>query len=399
MSGGLRLARVRGIDIVADWSVLLIVAVIVMGLSHAFGRWHPDWDATTRWVTAVAASLVFLLSIVVHELSHAVVGRAQGMRIDRITLFVFGGMAHLEEEPPGWKAEFWMAIVGPLVSAAIGIGLLLAVGPGIDPELAARDPQRAYGALGPVASLALWVGWVNLLLAGFNLIPGYPLDGGRVLRALLWKATGSLRRATVMSATLGRTFAWLLMGAGVAMMLGVQVPVLGTGLVGGVWAALIGWFLHNAALAGMRQTVLRERLRGVPLGRVMRAGGAAVAPDVSLEALVEEHLLGRGQRACPVVDADGRLIGLVSLTDVRRVDREQWRRTRVDAVMTPRDKLAVLAVDDDLGAAAEQLARLGINQIPVLSAGRVEGMVSREDILRWMMLFGDEDGSGSRPAG
>jgi len=404
---GLRLGSLAGVEIRLDWSLLIIFGLITVILSSGtLPYWHPEWGTGLVWLVGALAAVSFLASVLVHELSHALVGRRLGMRIERITLFVFGGMAHLEEEPATWRTELGMAIVGPLTSLAIGVACLAAasslVGPvQIDPE----DPAAAIADFGPLATLLVWLGPVNILLALFNLVPGFPLDGGRVLRAILWGATNDLERATRWAARGGQAFAWLLILAGFAMILGIQVPVFGAGLVPGLWLALIGWFLNNAAVMSYRRLHLQRALQDVPVGRLMHRDFLGVAPEAKISDLVEERLLRSSQRVFPVQDGE-HFLGLVCLQDVRRLAREAWDRTAVREVMTPRGDLHTLDPRDPASQALDLLARRDINQLPVLDDDRLVGMVTRGDIVKWMALnrreglgeAGDEERLLGRPS-
>ena len=392
MGNGLKLGRIAGIDIIADWSLLIIFVLVLVSLGAGLiPAWHPDWSAALIWGTALAAAVILFASVLVHELSHAVVGRARGMEIRRIVLFVFGGMAQFEREPHAWRAELWMAAVGPITSLVLGIAMLLAASTGLDPEVyEAADPREALEGLGAVTTLLLWAGQVNILLALFNLVPGFPLDGGRVLRAILWGVTGDLVRATRWASTMGQMFAWFLIGMGVAMMLGVRVPVFGTGLVSGLWLAFIGWFLNNAALLSYRQILIKETLEDVPVGRVMLTDVVSVDAATSVDRFVDEYLMRRDQRAYPVLE-NGRLAGLVCFSDVRGVDRDTWSERTVADIMTPAERLTRLAPSDDASEALSVLGRGGINQLPVVENGEVRGLVRREDILKWLSLHGDDD--------
>ena len=260
MIGALRVARIAGVEIFLDWSLLIIFILVTVSLGGGlFPQWHPEWNAATTWLTAAAAAVLLLVSVLLHELSHAIVGRAQGAQIKRITLFVFGGMAHIEQEPKVWRAEFWMAIVGPFVSLGLGTAFIFLGSLGVAGDaFAAEDPEALLRELSPLQTLLLWLGPVNIVLAIFNIIPAFPLDGGRVLRAILWGTTGDLTRATRWASQGGQAFAWVLIAAGISMVLGLQVPVLGTGAASGLWIALIGWFLHNAAVMSYRQQRVQE---------------------------------------------------------------------------------------------------------------------------------------------
>ena len=390
MSTGFRLARIAGIDIYLDWSLLIIFFLITFGLGVSlFPAWHPDWTPGTIWLTALAAAVLFFASVLAHELSHALVGRARGIEVRRITLFIFGGMAHLEREPDQWRAELWMAAVGPVTSLVLGLvftalGNLLLGPVEIDPD----HPQAALALAGPVATLLLWLGPINIILGLFNLVPGFPLDGGRVLRAILWGVTGDLKRATYWASLAGQAFAWILIISGLFMMLGVSVPIFGTGFINGLWLAFIGWFLNSAALVSYRQILVRETLEGVPVSRVMQRDFIPVEPELALDRLIEEHLMKTDQRVFPVVDHD-RLVGLVCLDDVRKIPRETWAGTPIREVMTPAASLAAVSPQDDVADALHTLTRRGVNQLPVIEQDRLVGLLRREDIMKWLAFHGD----------
>ncbi|MES1943638.1 peptidase M50 [Salinisphaera sp. PC39] len=392
MTSGLRVGRLAGIDIYLDWSLAIIFFLIMAALGLGLlPTWHPDWGPATVWGTALAAAVLFFVSILVHEMSHALVGRAYGMTVPRITLFVFGGMAHLEDEPGDWKAEFWMAIAGPVTSILLGLLFAVLANLTVDPALIDPSaPRETLAALGPFATICMWLAPVNLVLGLFNLVPGFPLDGGRVLRAALWGLTGRMEAATRHATRMGQLVAWLLIGTGFAMILGVQVPFFGTGAVGGLWLALIGWFLNNAARGSYTQVLVRSRLADVAMRRLMSTHFTAVAPDITVAELIDRHLLHGDQRAFPVVE-DGRLAGLITLTDVRRLPRERRADTRVRDVMMPTDRLVTVRADEPASEAAIRLSERGINQLPVVSAaGGIEGLVRREDVLKWLALYNDE---------
>jgi len=382
--GGFGLGRLFGVRIHVDWSLFIIFWLVTVSLaSGTFPAWHPDWSVGLRWGVALAAATLFFGSVLLHELSHALVGRAYGLEIRSITLFLFGGLANIEREPETPRAEFLMAIVGPLTSLGLGVlfllgGAWLAGGP-------ADDPARVMRDLGPGATLLFWLGPINLLLGLFNLLPGFPLDGGRVLRAILWKATGDLERATRWAARAGQLLGMILVFSGIAMIFGLQVPVFGGGLIGGLWLAFIGWFLASAAAASYQQLVVRNLLEGVPVRRLMRRDIDAVAPELSLLHLVDEHLMRTDQRAFPVVES-GRLVGLVCLEDLRKVPRAAWPDAHVAEIMTPADALSVVTPDAEINEAMHTLGRRDVEQLPVVTDGRLVGVLRRRDILRWLEL-------------
>jgi Zn-dependent protease len=384
---GIRLGRIGGIEIFADWTVAVVFVLIAYSLAAGvFPSWHPDWQMPVTLATALGAALLFLASLLAHELAHALVGRLGGTQVRRITLFMLGGMAHLESEPATWRAELAMAVVGPITSFVLGLAFLwlaaLVAGPiDLDPA----DPRRALAGLSPLATLLVWLGPVNLLLAAFNLLPGFPLDGGRVLRALLWGATGSLRRATRWASWSGRALGGLLVGMGVLMLFGLVVPVLGGGPWSGLWLMFLGWFLHNAAFVSYAGLVLKETLAAVPVSKIMQTRLARVDPDLPVERLVDDYMMASGQRVLPV-ERDGRFLGLVSLSDLQKSERRAWGRMSAAEIMTPLERLACIPPDTDAGEALAELARREVNQLPVLDHGRLVGLLRREDVLKWLAL-------------
>ncbi len=390
-SSSIHLGRIVGVDVVIDWSLLIIFTLITFSLAAGlFPAWHPDWGVAVAWLTALAAAILFFASVLIHELSHALVGRLNGIDVQRITLFMFGGMAHMENEPLTWKAEFAMAIIGPITSLVLGFLFLwladLASGSlVIDPE----NPQATLAALSPLSTLLLWLGPVNIILALFNMVPGFPLDGGRVLRALLWGITGDQLRATRWASAAGQGFAWLLVACGVAMLIGLTVPFFGRGLAGGLWLILIGWFLHHAARMDYRQLLLRQSLGQMPVARLMQTQLVRIDPQLPVGQLVEDYLMASGQRVFPV-EANGRLLGLVTLRDIYKNERGVWDQIRVEQIMTPRTRLTTVSPRQEAFEALSILGRENLNQMPVIEGDHLLGMIHREDVLRWLFLHRPE---------
>jgi Zn-dependent protease/CBS domain-containing protein len=386
-AGGLFLARIAGVEVRADWSLLLIIALVAFNLgAGAFPMWHPTWSPLLTWSLAIAAALLLVASIAAHELSHALMGRRHGIPIRRITLFVFGGMAHMDRAPARPRDELATALIGPIVSILIGIaatgaGLLLANR--TMPESGSIDEMAA--SIGPIATLLLWLGPINTLLGVFNLVPGFPLDGGRVLRAILWAVTGDLRRATRWAARTGQAIALVMVATGFAMAMGAVVPVLGGGPLQGLWLALIGWFLYKAARASVYELELRERLGHAHVLDVMRSDVETVAPELSVAGFARGHVVSSDQLEFPVV-RDRELIGVVGVSDLRALPRDRWDQTTVAAIMTPAARLDVVRADDELVDALRALS--AHEQVPVVDGGRLVGVARRRDLVSWMALHG-----------
>lgn len=399
--GGFKLGRVFGVEIAVDWSLLIIFLLVAFNLGAGlFPRWHPDWSAALVWSTAFGAAVLFFVSILVHELSHALVARARDIPVNRITLFLFGGMAHMGKEPESPKSEFLIAIVGPVTSVLIGVaGIAVGTALAGDSLRSAAELgdaaalEAAFRTVGPVGTLFLWLGPINVLLGIFNVIPGFPLDGGRVLRSMLWAATGDLVKATRWASGTGQVFAWGLIALGIFNMFG--------GAFGsGVWLVLIGWFLNHAARMSYQQLLVRRALEDVPVARVMRTRLDRVTPDLPLESFVREHLMLTEQRAFPVESSDGTLVGLICFDDVKKLPQQEWPLKSVRDVMTPAERLTALPPDAGADQALQSLATRDVDQLPVLEGGHLVGIVRRADVMKWLALQGDGrlGGPASSPA-
>lgn len=384
---GIELGRLFGITIVLDWSLLIIAALITATMALGLlAQWHPDWSPGLRWLIGFLAAVLLFASVLIHEFSHALMARHYGTLVERITLFIFGGMAHLEDEPEHWRAELMIAIVGPVTSIILGILFMFGAGFLIEPaELPRQSPQAMFQSLSPLVTLLYWAGNVNIILALFNLVPAFPLDGGRVLRAILWGITGKYVDATRWAASGGRFFGWLLIVAGIFMVLGIPVPFFGVG-IGGFWLVFIGWFLGRVAMASYQQASVKASLATVSVADMMRREYDTVAPRLSIATLVDDYILARGQRGFPVVDGS-ELVGMISFDDVRRIQREQWPAKEVADLMTRRENLLTLNADDDSLHALSRLSAANVNQMPVLQNGQLVGLLRREDVLRWLQLY------------
>ncbi len=389
MRSGIRIGRIFGIDIQIDWSWLLIFLLISWNWATAMGALHSEWPVPLRWAVAVAAALLFFLSVLAHELAHSLVATSRGIPVSHIRLHLFGGVSNIEREPDSAGGEFVMAILGPLTSLVIGGVLLLvtslATGRGVT---GTRSMQEMLAGLSPTVTILVWLGSINVALGVFNMIPGFPLDGGRVLRSVLWAITGNLRLATRLATAVGRAVAWLMIVAGIAAAFGFRIPLIGEGMVNGLWLAFIGWFLHNAAVQSYQQMVIREALEDIPVSKVMRRDPPTVPADRSVASFVHDFIMRSDDQGFPVVDQNG-LVGIATLEDVRRTPQEAWETTSIWEVMTPADELVTLAPDDCAIRALEILAGRDIRQIPVIRDGQLEGLVRRRDIVKWLQLQTD----------
>ncbi len=377
------MGRFFSVDVHLDWSLLVVGGLITYSLGATqLPAWHPTWSVALCWVFAVAAAIAFVASLLAHELAHLVVARAYGVAVRRIKLFLFGGLAQMGSRPPTPGAELVMAIVGPATGLAIGIAVTAAGYSMLEPgqiELMRDRPQVGLRVLTPGTSFLLWLGPINLLVAAFNLLPGFPLDGGRAVRAILWRITGDLERATAWAAKVGQGFAWVLIGGGALTALAEHVAL-------GAWLALIGYFLNSAARDSHEQVVVRKALGALRVSQMMNREIPCVAADLPIDALVRDYLLATDFRAFPVEDATG-FCGLVCLEDIRKVPQAKWSEKRTSGIMTPSKDLTVVAPDAPAELVLEQLGRHEVDQLPVIDEGRFVGLIRRADIIKWLTVY------------
>jgi Zn-dependent protease/predicted transcriptional regulator len=367
----IKLGRVFGVPIGLHYSWLIIAFLITLSLASHFQTTKPHWGSGIIWATAILTAALFFAAIIVHELSHAAVAKARGLPVRSITLFALGGVAQIEKESADAKTEFWMGIAGPITSAVIGLVLLgIATAIGWSPEAGTLMPMTET----PPLAMLVWLGYINIMLAVFNMIPGFPLDGGRVLRAVLWWITGDADRATRAAAQTGQLVAFGFIALGILRFFG------GAGF-GGLWIAFIGWFLLDAARASYAQVAITESLRGMRVGEVMETGCPVVEGRQSLQTVVDDHLLRTGRRCFLVVD-DGRVAGLLTPHEIKGVERTRWRDTAAESVMRPLAELWTVEPDTPVLEALEAMGRENVNQLPVVSGGRLEGMISRGHLMR-----------------
>ncbi len=357
------LGRILGIQIGLDYSWFVIFALLTWMLAGSyFPAEFKDWPPFLYWVMGALTAIMFFVSVLLHELGHSVVALRYKIPVRSITLFLFGGVAEIGAEPPSAISEFFIACAGPLVSLILAV-LFYTV-------------QPLASGIEPLLGLTKYLAYINLALALFNLIPGYPLDGGRVFRAIVWAITGNMRRATLIAANTGRFFAFLFILAGVWQ-------IMNGGLTGGLWIAFIGWFLDNAASAQLQQVEVRDLLAGHKVSEVMSTHCASVPANLTLQDLVDEHILGSGQH-CFLVNRGDDTVGLITLQRIKEVPRPEWETTRAGEVMLPLEQSMSIDPDTGLWTALEKLDRDGVNQLPVIRDRHVIGMLGREDVISFL---------------
>jgi Zn-dependent protease/CBS domain-containing protein len=385
--------RLLGIPISVDASWIIILALLTLSLGSAFpvllGQYFPgvapDLAPYEYWLMGLVAALAFFGCILLHELGHAVVARSQGMPIRGITLFLFGGVAEMEDEPASAGNEFLMAIAGPVVSVilAVGLGLLAWLG-------------YRGGWPHPVVIVLGYLAFINALVLAFNLIPAFPLDGGRVFRSILWGVTGNLRRATQWAALLGQAFAWLLIGWAV-------LQLFSGNWLGGIWMGLIGMFLSSAARGGYQQVVVRQALQGEPVRRFMNPDPIAVPPTLDLRHWVEDFVYRHHRKTFPVL-TNGHLEGFIDTTGLARFPRQEWERHTVGEVMRHDFQAIAISPDADALEALGKMRRTGSSRLLVAEGDTLVGIISLKDLLSFLHLKielegADGEGTGSLTGG
>lgn len=373
------LFKLAGFSVRIDLSWLLLAVLITWSLAAGlFAALYPELSTATRWIMGVCGALGLFVSIVLHEMSHSLAARRFGMSMRGITLFVFGGVAEMDDEPPSAKAEFVMAIAGPLASVAISavcFGFYLLGNQW-------NWPLTVSGVIG-------WLAWINGVLVAFNLVPAFPLDGGRVLRAALWHWKGDLRRATRITSEIGSAFGVVLIVLGV-------ITVIRGNFIGGMWWFLIGMFLRGAARMSYQQLLLRRALEGEPLRRFMQTDPVTVPSDTRLDDFVDDYVYKHHFKLFPVVD-DGELVGCVTTRDLRRAPRTGWSELTVKDAAEPPSEENTIDVDGDAMEALARMNRTRRSRLMVLDDGRLAGVIALKDLLDFLSikLELDEDGDAA----
>jgi Zn-dependent protease len=357
------LGRVLGIPLELDYSWFLVFALLtwVLAVGH-YPAEFKGWPPSLYWIMGAATAVMLFVSVLLHELGHSVVARRYKIPVRRITLFIFGGVSQIEAEAATAGADFRIAVAGPLVSLALAalFAVLKPVVVGVSPLLA----------------LVQYLAYINLALALFNLIPGFPLDGGRGLRAIVWGLTGDFHRATRIAASVGRGFAFVFILVGVWQ-------VFGGNFVGGLWIAFIGWFLESAAVAQTQQVAVQDLLGGHTVAEAMSRDLTAVPSDATLQQLVDQHILTSGRRSF-LIQRDQAVLGLLTLHHVVQIPRAQWGATTAEQAMIPVARMRSARPDTELRTALGEMDRDGVNQLPVMTDHRAVGILRREDIISFL---------------
>jgi len=342
--------------------------LIVFSISSQFHASNPEWSDAFVLALAIGAAILFFISLLLHELAHSLVATKNQLPVKEITLFALGGVSQIEKNPASAKVEFWMAFVGPLTSAAIG-AICLAI------THVAGHPHN------PLMVMLLWLGYINLTLAAFNMLPGYPLDGGRVLRALIWWKTGDADRSTQSAARVGQMVAFGFIAIGI-------FQFFRGGGVGSLWMSFIGWFLLQAARESYGQVGISHALQGVRVADLMTKDCPTVDGWLNVQNFTEHELLRTGRR-CFIVLEKGEIAGLVTPNEVKKIDRARWPFTTLSDIMLPREDLHAVTPDTPVTTALEIMGRYDLNQLPVILDERLEGILSRAQILSYLQTNAD----------
>jgi Zn-dependent protease len=359
----LSIGRIFGIPIGLDytWFLIFIMVTALLATSY-FPLEFSNWVAYQYWLVGGITAILFFASVLLHELGHSVVALHYKIPVHSITLFIFGGIAQIASEPPYALAEFWIALAGPLVNFVL-LGVLTLL-------------QPVVGGFAPVLGVVKYLAYINLTLGLFNLIPGFPLDGGRVFRAIVWGLSHNFRKATSIATTVGRGFALLFIIIGLWQML--------TGnFANGLWIAFVGWFLENAAMGQMQNLTIQDLLAGHKVDQAMGRNYAIIPANITLQKLADDHVLGLG-RSFFVVEENDRTMGLLTLHDITEIPRPEWPMVKASEVMIPVDRMQSIQADTQIVDALAKMDLDNLNQVPVMAGGQVAGVLSRDNIMNFL---------------
>jgi Zn-dependent protease len=364
LKGAWKVASIMGIPIRVHFSWLIVFGLLTWLLSSRyFPQVTPDLPFVSYWISGALAALLLFASVAFHELAHSYVAQRYNLTIESITLFIFGGVAQLKGDPPHPKAEFWIAIAGPFSSFLLAAFFLILM----------------INTTGGVKALFAYLAQINLILGVFNLIPGFPMDGGRVLRAAIWGKKKDYFFATQKASSIGRGIALFFIFFGLFSIF--------TGGPGGIWLMFVGWFLYSAAQASYQQATLQETLSGIKVKDIMVREMQTIDPSVSLDKAVNEYFLRYGYGGFPVID-DGKFLGIITLKEVKNVPREDWGRVKVSAVFVPHDKKWEIPLDADVMKALELMIKEDKGRIVVTEKDKIIGLITRNGIAQYVQIKG-----------
>ena len=370
MRSNVKLGTISGIEIGLHYSWFIIAALIAFSLAEHFRQAAPGLGSGQIWIAALVTAALFFATLLLHELAHSLVAQARGLKVRAITLFALGGVSQIQDDATDAKTELLVAIAGPIASLIIGfccLGIALGLG-----------WQRSTEPRTVVTGVLVWLGYINFALAVFNLIPGFPLDGGRVLRAIVWAITKNSDRSTRIAARVGQFVAFLFILDGIWQFFS------GAGF-GGLWIAFIGWFLMDAAKASYADVEITTALRGIRVSEVMSRDCSIVSPRTSLQEFVNTYLLRAGER-CFAVEEQGRFVGLITPRDVGSIPRDRWDKTTVREAMRPLQELHFISAETPVLDALKLMTSKDVNQLPVVANGTLQGVVSRSQLLHLLLV-------------
>ncbi|HSB65916.1 MAG TPA: site-2 protease family protein [Anaerolineales bacterium] len=362
-TGSIRLGKIFGIPIAVDysWFLVLILFTWTFAISY-YPSEFKNWTTAQYWVVGAITALTLFASVLLHELGHSLIALRYKIPVRNITLFIFGGISQISEEPVSALSEFWITIAGPIVSFVLaGIFALLTF---------------VTSGFAPLFAIVKYLAYINLILGIFNLIPGFPLDGGGVLMSIIWAITHNRHRALLIASGVGSVIAYLFIIFGVFQLF--------TGnLSNGLWIAFIGWFLVTASQGQIRQEKIKTILSGHKASEVMSQGYTIVQSETTLQALMDDHILA-GSRRSFIVEKGDEVVGLLTLHHLQNTPKDQWATTTVAQVMIPCSQWKEIGLDTELWDAMAEMDRGGVNQLPVMAGARIEGMLTREDIISYL---------------
>jgi Zn-dependent protease len=367
-SRGIPLGKILNIPVNVDYSWFLIFILLTWSLAISY---YPSefrhWSSALYWVLGAITTIMLFVSVLLHELGHSIIALRYKIPVRNITLFIFGGVAQITSEPPTAMAEFWIAIAGPVVSFLLaGVFYLL---------------EFIFQSLTPLFALMKYLAYINATLGLFNLIPGFPLDGGRVFRAVVWGTSGDFRKATRIASGTGRVIAYLFILAGVYF-------IFSGNFAGGIWIAFIGWFLESAAQSQVQQMAIRDLLAGRKVLQAMSHNYTIISPSITLQRLADNQILGEGRRFFIVQDENG-VRGALTLQSIREIPRDQWPYTSAEQAMIQAGSMQWVHPDTELWDALERMDQNGVNQLPVIQDDQIAGLLTRENVISFLRTLQD----------